>query len=246
VRLSKEEADARIASKLATLPSNEAQYWSGVLSRTAGPEDELEFLAVSLDATGEPIGIANTDVATRWFLDDITGAVRADPTRAAGALRELAITVLPYPRGLFVERLGPLVANDAFAPPDVWEAFRRDAYHSPRVVWGREVNLLQLGLMRQISAAYDDTGQLQDGRLRFYVAALEGALHQTLTAVEDSGVKHNELWSYRIEADRLHPIRYGSSSDLQLWNLSNLAIEFLTDRKHRPSRRAAGSKAAAE
>ena len=245
VRLSVEEADARIARRLATLPNNEAQYWRGVLRRTAAPEGGLEFLAVSLDATGEPIGIANTDVATRWFLDDITGAVLGDPTRAAAALRELAVTVLPYPRGLFVECLGPVVANDAFATPDVWEAFRRDEYHSPRVVWGREVNLLLLGLMRQITAAYDDTWQLRDGQLSPYVAALEAALRQTLAAVEESGLKHNELWSYRIEADRLQPVRYGNSSDLQLWNLSNLVVEFLTDREYNRIRHAAGLKATA-
>lgn len=230
VRLSRSEVAARITRKLASWPENEGRYWSGVLSRSTVPDDTLEFLDVSLDSVGQPIGIANTDVATRWFLDDITEDVLAEPGRATAALRELNVATLQYPRGLFVERLGPVVANDAFASPQVWEAFRRDDYHSPRVVWGREVNLLLLGLMRQLGAAHDASGQLRDARLQPYVEALDRALRQTVTAVEESGLKHNELWSYRIEGDRLLPIRWGSSSDVQLWNLTNLVVEFLKAR----------------
>ena len=40
--------------------------------------------------------------------------------------------------------------GDVYATRDVWESFRADSYHSLRVVWGREVNLLLLGLARQI------------------------------------------------------------------------------------------------
>jgi hypothetical protein len=230
VRLSAQEVQERIARKLAWLPDVESRFWSGVLSRAAAPERGLEFLDVALDSAGQPIGIANTDVASRWFLDDITGAVLAEPARATATLRELDVATLPYPLGLFVPRLGPVVANDAYAGREVWEVFKRDDYHSPRVVWGREVNLLLLGLMRQIDAAHDAAGQLRDPRLKPYVDALNSALRQTLTAVEESGLKHNELWSYRIEGDRLLPIRWGSSSDVQLWNLTNLVVEFLRSR----------------
>jgi hypothetical protein len=230
VRLARDEVDARVTRKLASLPDQEARYWREVAARTSIPNEGLEFLALSLDARGEPIAIANTDVATRWFLEDITEQVRADPRRAPAALREIAVTQLRYPYGLLVPELGPLVANDAFATPAVWAAFRRDDYHSPRVVWGREVNLLLLGLMRQIGAAYDEAGQLRDVRLRPYVDALHAALRDTRAAVEVSGLKHNELWSYRIERGQLQPIRWGSSSDVQLWNLTNLVVEFLRAR----------------
>ena len=37
---------------------------------------------------------------------------------------------------------------------------------------------------------------------------------------------HNELWSYRIEDGRLRPIRYGIGSDVQLWNTTDLAVQF--------------------
>ena len=41
-----------------------------------------------------------------------------------------------------------------------------------------------------------------------------------------SGLEHNELWSYRIEGGRLRPTRYGTTSDIQLWSGTNLAVQF--------------------
>src|SRR5437763_3996474 len=46
-------------------------------------------------------------------------------------------------------------------------------------------------------------------------------------AVERSGLRHAELWSYAIEIGRLVPSRYGSSSDVQLWSLTDLAVQYL-------------------
>ncbi len=56
----------------------------------------------------------------------------------------------------------------------------------------------------------------------------------TLAAVHESGLEHNELWSYRIEAGHLLPSRYGTSSDIQLWNGTNLAVQFVLSRLPRP------------
>ena len=122
-----------------------------------------------------------------------------------------------YPVGLFVDRLGPLVANDAYAPPSVWEAFDKDRYHSPHVVWGREVNLFMLGLAKEISSSTDKS----------YVNELRTALNRTNAAVEASGLKHTELWSYEIVGGQLHPIRYGAATDIQLWNVTDLAVQFV-------------------
>jgi hypothetical protein len=140
----------------------------------------------------------------------------------------------PYPVGLFIDKLGPVVANDAYATPQIWDAFRKDAYHSPRVVWGREVNLLFLALARQITAAYDDAGRLRDSSQAQHVAALHATLDRSVTAVEASGLSHNELWSYRIVNGQLTPVRYGSSSDIQLWNLTNLAVQFRLSQLPKP------------
>jgi hypothetical protein len=227
VRLSADEARARIATKLASLPPAEARYWDTVLDRAGVPVTGIEFLALSLDADGDPVAVMSTDLGMRWFLDDITGSLLREPARLSAVLTELFVSFQPYPVGLFVAGLGPLVANDAYATPAVWAGFQRDDYHSPRVVWGREVNLLLLGLMRQRAATFDAAGQLRDESLRPFVTALDAALDRTLEAVEASGLKHNELWSYRIEGDRLLPVRWGRSTDVQLWNLTSLAVEFL-------------------
>ena len=230
VRLTAAEARDRIARRLAALPPAEASYWRGVLRGDAVPEDGIAFPALSLRADGQPVAVLSTDLGMRWFLEDITAGVLQDPARIPDALGELSVTLRPYPVGLLVAGLGPLVANDAYATTEVWEGFERDDYHSPRVVWGREVNLLLLGLMRQIAAAYDPAGRLRDERVAPYVAALDDARRTIREAVEASGLQHNELWSYRIDGDRLVPVRWGRSTDVQLWNLTNLVVEFLLAR----------------
>ena len=58
-------------------------------------------------------------------------------------------------------------------------------------------------------------------------AWIEGALRKVNDAVERSGLRHAELWSYRIENGKLVPSRYGTSSDVQLWSLTDLAVQFL-------------------
>jgi hypothetical protein len=160
--------------------------------------------------------------------------VLAGSMKTADALRDVAPFVRPFPVGLLVERLGPLVANDAYAAPPTWERFRKDAYHGPRVVWGREVNLLFLGLAHQLAGGFDPAGRIADPRLQPYLQALDDALRRALAAVHASGLEHNELWSYRIEDGRLLPTRYGTTSDIQLWNGTNLAVQFVLSRLRRP------------
>src|SRR6184192_2687541 len=137
VSLTPDEVTKRVAARLAWLPAAERAYWEGVLRPV---RDTLRFLALSLDAAGRPIPIVNTDPAMALLLD----ALGTDRT-----LELVGPILQPYPVGLFVADLGPVVANDAYAGRDVWEAFRRYAYHSPTVVWGRDVNALLAGLARQ-------------------------------------------------------------------------------------------------
>lgn len=225
VRLAPAPVRARVRARLAALPPAERAYWERTLAASAADSLPLEFLALSLDAQGRPIGVANTDPAMHLFLEELP------PERV---LRDVDLFMRPYPVGLHIDAVGPVVANDAYATRPVWEAFRNDAYHSPRVVWGREVNLIFLGLARQIAAAYDESGRLRDSSRAAYVAALDSALRRSLAAVEASGLGHNELWSYRIADGTLVPVRYGSSSDIQLWNLTNLAVQFRLSQLPRP------------
>ncbi len=224
VHFSPEEVQQRVQTRLAALPAVERKYWEGVLAKTGADPKGVSFLAISLDENGKPIPVAHTDVATWLFLEDLTAQIVAGKTTPEAVLQQLKLFVTRYPVGLFIENIGPVVANDVYADPEVWQNFENDRYHSPRVVWGREVNLLFLGLAKQIqSAAGVDNGT----DLASYVAELRKILDQNVAAVKASGLKHNELWSYRIEEDQLRPARYGSTTDIQLWNLTDLAVQYL-------------------
>jgi hypothetical protein len=205
VSLAPAEIRRRIAAKLAWLPAPERRYWRQVMAEH-GPirDSSITFPALSLDAAGRPIRVVNTDPATRLFLNpDLNVDV---------VLKDVLPFLRPYPEGLFVGGLGPLVANDAYASRQIWERFQADQYHGPRVVWGREVNLLFLGLANRESAGSEE---------------LKEALHRILAAVNESGLQHNELWSYEIRGEKLVPVRYGTSSDVQLWNTTHLAVDFV-------------------
>ena len=209
VALARKTVSDRVAARLRWLPPAEGEYWNNVAQRTGAPADTLRFLVLSLDGAGRPIPIVNTDPAMLLLVDSL------GPDRT---LELIGPIMLPYPWGLFVDGLGPVVANDAYATRDVWEAFRRDRYHSPTVVWGRDVNALLAGLARQLPSG-DVAAQ--------HAAPLRDAVHRITDAVDRSGLRHAELWSYAIENGRLVPSRYGTSSDVQLWSLTDLAVQYL-------------------
>jgi len=227
VSLTPEEIRTKVTAKLQSLPAEERAYWQGVLTATGADKQPLEFLAISLDSAGKPIPVVNTDPATWLLLRDMLDTTSV---ALAAVRRDVRAIMRPYPVGLFIDRLGPVVANDAYAPPSVWEAFRRDTYHSPRVVWGREANLLLLGLANQFFAATDTLDRPKTPQLASYVTEIRDALRRANGAVEASGLKHNELWSYEISGGTLKPIRYGASTDVQLWNVTDLAVQFVLSR----------------
>lgn len=230
VALGTREIARRIDAKLAWLPTAEGDYWRKTLAKSSEGRDSLVFLALSLDSSGTPIPVVNTDPAADLFLSDFTSRIMNGDMTAGEVLQEVDPFMRDYPVGLFVSGVGPVVANDAYATRDVWDAFRREPYHSPRVVWGREVNLLLLGLAQQIAVAFDSSGRVADPALAPYVRTLRRVLERTLAVVEASGVQHNELWSYRIANGRLLPTRYGTSSDVQLWSTTDLAVQFALSR----------------
>ena len=197
VALAPAEVAARVGAKIGSLPPDEANYWGAGLARSGVPSDTLRFPAVSLDSAGNPIPVMSTDPAM-WLL-----LQRQDSAREAELLRPF---LLPYPVGLFIDGVGLAVANDAYAPPAVWQMFEHDLYHSPRVVWGREVNMLLAALATRHRP---------------------GAVDSVRTAVARSGLQYAELWSYKFEGGALRPIRYGSASDVQLWTLTDLAVQYL-------------------
>lgn len=222
------DAGLRAQLRLVFSPWPDAVVGEGVLASTGADRQPLEFLAISLDAEGHPIPVVNTDPATWLFLHDRGDSASVAPRERA--LSDVRTFMRAYPVGLFVDKLGPLVTNDAYASTDIWEAFRTGTYHSPRVVWGREVNLIMLGLAKQIASSVDAAGRPRDPSLAPYVTELREALRRTTAAVEASGLKHTELWSYEISGGALKPIRYGVSTDIQLWNVTDLAVQFVLAR----------------
>jgi hypothetical protein len=213
VSLAPREVRRRVAARLGRLPAPERAYWDSVFRVVGPPTDTLRFLALSLDDAGRPIPILSTDPAMLLL----------EPQAPARVRRILTPIMLRYPVGLFVEDLGPLVANDAYASRRVWDAFARDAYHSPKVVWGREVNMLLAGLATQAQAATTESDR----------TLFETAMEHVVRAVDRSGLGHAELWSYRLVDGRLVPMRYGTSSDVQLWSLTDLVVQYLLSRSER-------------
>jgi hypothetical protein len=224
VQLSPADVQAQVNARLAAMPSGERSAWQRVLASTLADRDSLVFLAIALDATGRPIGVANSDVATQLFLGDHEGARGApDNATADRVLRDVRLFTRAYPVGLFIDGVGPVVANDAYAPPPVWREFERDTYHGPRVIWGREVNLFLLGTARRLADAEADPVRAS------YARELRSAIDRITAAVEASGFR-SELWSYELRGDRVVPVRYGTGSDVQLWSVSDLAVQFALDR----------------
>jgi hypothetical protein len=123
VALAPGEMRRRVAARLQHLPRPERAYWDSVFRAEGVPSDTLTFLALALDESGRPVPIVSTD----------PGMLLLKPLPVDRTRRLLTPIMLGYPVGLFVEGLGPLVANDAYASREVWEDFAHDPYHSPTV-----------------------------------------------------------------------------------------------------------------
>ena len=223
VALSPEQVRAATLARLAAMPADERAWWQSRAGTPAALQDSLTFLAVALNANGNPIAVANTDPATQLFLGDSEGSTGAPSADAnAIALETVRLFARPYPAGLFVDRIGPVVSNDAYASPAVWEAFDKDPYHGPRVVWGREVNLFLLGVADRITRLQASATAPDPA----YISELQTAMKKVRTAVEQSGF-HTELWSYGFDRGQLGAVRYGSGADIQLWSTTDLAVQYV-------------------
>ncbi|RMG67117.1 MAG: hypothetical protein D6715_05415 [Calditrichaeota bacterium] len=230
VSLPAKEVRAHVAQKLAWLPETERAYWRSLLEQSRAADQPLEFLAVSLDERGRPIPIANTDLVTWLLLENVPEQILSGRLSAQRIVRWLALFERPYPVGLLIDGVGPVVSNDAYASQEIWEAFRKDVYHSPRTIWGREVNLLFLGLAKNIEAMQQVEEEKAKQQLAPVLETFRRVLEKNLRAVEASGLKHNELWSYRVTGNGVEPARYTTTSDVQLWNLTNLAVQYVLSR----------------
>lgn len=213
VRLTAADVQARVSARLAAMPPDARAYW-----RAFPPTGEgIAFPALALDADGRPIAVANSDPATRLFLDGLMGTPATTGAGRAALLRDVSLFTREYPEGLLIPAIGAVVANDAYATPAVWQAFDDDPYHGPRVVWGREVNLFLLGVASHLPHLQRDAAGTE---------LLRTAAARVRDAVAASGFR-SELWRYDFPAGRPQPMRYGSGGDVQLWSTTDLAVQYV-------------------
>ncbi len=224
VRLGPDEVRRSVDARLSLMSPEAHRYWAQRLAESASSSDSLVFDALALNADGTPIRVVNTDPATGLFLGAHEGtsggwsdAVERD------AVRDASLFVREYPVGLLLPGVGPVVANDAYAPADVARAFERDAYHGPKVAWGREVNLFLLGAAQHVLAA---EGGAPDEARQAVSRDLRSAITRVRREVEASGFR-SELWSYDWRDGRPVPVRYGSGGDVQLWSTTDLVVQYM-------------------
>lgn len=172
----------------------------------------VTFHALSLDASGTPVDVQNSDDGFALLFEH----------PAPAQLDAMAETIRrPFPAGLMTP-VGMLVANPVFATPDVQKRFGPEGYHGT-VIWSWQQALAAVGLARQLERK--DLPAATQGRLR----SAQACLWQAIGAA--ASVQSSELWSWRYADGRYQVAAFGASgadadesNAAQLWSTVFLAI----------------------
>jgi hypothetical protein len=175
--------------------------------------DPVTFHAISLDATGKPVPIVNSDEAF---------ALLFTTPRAEDLDIDVKSVTRPFPLGLLTDA-GVLVANPVFADDTLKARFTNHAYHGT-VVWSWQQALLASGLERQL--ARTDL----PGAVRQHLLTAQQTVWRVIRATQSVG--SSELWSWHFEAGRYRVAPFGASSAdadesnaAQLWSSVYLAVK---------------------
>ncbi len=175
------------------------------------PGAGIEFRAVSIDGSGHPVPVMNSDEALALLL------MEPDPAEVTRIAQTLA---RPFPAGLLTGA-GLLVANAGFAAPALWPEFGRNRYHGA-VVWSWQQALFAAGLDRQLRRPELPAAARQ--AVRRARAQLAGAMRSAGT------VRGSELWSWSQHGGRYRIEPFGQrhedeteSNAVQLWSTVYLA-----------------------
>jgi len=195
-------------------------------------QQPLVFHALSLDATGKPVPIVNSDEGFTLLF--------GHPS-AADLDTYVTATMRPFPAGLMTD-VGLVVANAAFTDRQAQARFSPAAYHGA-VVWSWQQALLAAGLERQL-ARCDLPAPLR--------AKLVGAQTQLWRAIRSTrAVQSSELWSWTFRNGRYEVVPFGAgkadvdeSNAAQLWSTVYLAVQPPSPIQQGLSTRKAASKAA--
>ena len=173
----------------------------------------VNFHAISLDASGNPVPIVNSDETLELLFE----------TPAAATLDHDVETVIrPFPLGLLTDA-GILVANPVFAGAVTQAHFTNHAYHGT-VVWSWQQALFASGLERQLERAD------LPPPVRQHLLIAQRSLWRLIRATQS--MRSSELWSWRFEGDRYRIEPFGSSgadadesNAAQLWSSVYLAVK---------------------
>ncbi|HEX6242482.1 MAG TPA: hypothetical protein VFZ61_16330 [Polyangiales bacterium] len=169
------------------------------------------FAAVALDERGEPLPILSSDESFALLL-------LAPPSQE---VERIARTLTrPFPAGLMTG-VGLVVANAAYAPPELAPRFDHNRYHGA-VVWAWQQGLLAAGVERQLLRA-----DLTPSARAALTHARELLRASAAAAASQRGA---ELWSWSYENDRYRVAPFGQlegheteSNAAQLWSTIELA-----------------------
>jgi hypothetical protein len=172
----------------------------------------LRFHAVALAASGAPVPILNSDEGFALLFGELDAA----------QVETIATVLLrPFPAGLMTDA-GMLVANPAFASPEVQKTFSRNAYHGT-VIWSWQQALFAAGLARQLERR--DLPEAVAGKVRDAQRLLWSAITAT------RAMNTSELWSWSFSGGRYQVAPFGAaaadadeSNAAQLWSTVYLAV----------------------
>jgi len=184
----------------------------GATALRALGDQPLRFHALSLDETGKPVPILNSDEGFRLLL--------TEPT--ADELQRCIVAIMrPFPAGLLTDA-GLLVANPALAPAELRREFSRYAYHGT-VVWSWQQALLAAGLQRQLER------KDLPGALRAQIVQARSDLWRVIG--ESRELRNSELWSWTWTNGRFRAEPFGrpgtdvdESNAAQLWSTVYLGL----------------------
>jgi hypothetical protein len=174
--------------------------------------NSVSFHAISLDASGRPVSIVNSD--------ETLALLFATPEPAT-LDRDVESVIRPFPLGLLTDA-GMVVANPVFADDTLQARFTNHAYHGT-VVWSWQQALFASGLERQLGRT-----DLPEP-VRQHLLTAQQTLWRAIQATQS--VRSSELWSWRFEGGRYRVAPFGSSgvdadesNAAQLWSSVYLAV----------------------
>ncbi|KVO18768.1 hypothetical protein [Burkholderia ubonensis] len=177
------------------------------------PNTALQFDAIALDASGNPIPIMHSDGGFVLLFGNPSPALLA---------RIVTDVMQPFPVGLVTD-VGMLIANPAYADPTLWPRFTSSAYHGT-VIWSWQQAMWVAGLDRQL--ARTDL----PGDVRTLLTQARQQIWQVIANAKD--MRSTEMWSwsyangqYRTEAFGTRSADATEANAAQLWSTTYLAIQ---------------------